>query len=510
MLPGFRGLSIDGLSKQADQIFRISSDIFAWGKRWARVCVEQGAVSQAWIARVDADSFVQWVAHWPPGPILHSFPHQLLDKVIQYGEPVTFQDHENLVSGGIFPLSHGGRVIGLVGLLSRQTDYFKWGTLAWINALTTIISDSFFQQESGREEQDAIEHAICRILQASLDVQDPLPDVLVLLASTVKADAITALRYNLPLQRFDLLAAHGLNAREIAKLKLYFETGPVGRVAEERQTIWIEDMLAAKPGTHPISQLTEEGFRSYLALPLIGHNDFLGILEIVWRKTPEIQTLDTGFLTRVAEQISFTMERSSIVKDLRHSNEGLSSAYNAMVEGLSRALELRDIETEGHTRRVSVLMMRFGEHMQIPSAQWDAIKQGALLHDIGKLGIPDAILLKPGSLTQREREVMQQHAMYGYRILAPIINLRQTLDIALYHHERWDGSGYPYGLKGEQIPLVARLFAVADVFDALTSDRPYRSAWSHSQAVEYLREQSGRLFDPKIVELFLEIVDQNR
>jgi HD-GYP domain-containing protein (c-di-GMP phosphodiesterase class II) len=179
-----------------------------------------------------------------------------------------------------------------------------------------------------------------------------------------------------------------------------------------------------------------------------------------------------------------------------------------MIEGLSRALELRDIETEGHTRRVSVLMTRFGKHMQIPSNQWDAIKQGALLHDIGKLGIPDAILLKPGSLTQRERQVMQQHAIYGYNILAPIISLRQTLDITLYHHERWDGSGYPYGLAGEQIPLVARLFAVVDVFDALTSDRPYRSAWSHMQTIEYLREQSGHLFDPQVVQLFLEIVDQ--
>ncbi|RPI93222.1 MAG: HD domain-containing protein [Chloroflexi bacterium] len=507
MLHDFRGLSTDGLSKQADQIFRISSDIFAWGKHWARICVEQGEVSQAWIARVDADSFIQWIAHWPPGPMLHSFPLHFLERVVQYAVPVTFQDHEDLVSGGVFPLLHAGRVIGLIGLLSRQTDYFKPGTVAWINALTGFISDSFFQQENHRKDQEAVEHSICRILQASLDLQDPLPGVLALLASAVKADAITALRYNLALRRFDLFTTHGFNARAVARLKLHFETAPVDRMAEERQPIWIEDMLVSEPGTSPVSPLAEEGFRSYLALPLIGHNDYLGLLEIVWRKTPEIPAWDTGFLARVAEQISLTMERSSIVRDLRRSNEGLISSYNAMIEGLSRALELRDIETEGHTRRVSVLMMRFGEHMQIPATQWDAIKQGALLHDIGKLGIPDAILLKPGSLTPRERQVMQQHAVYGYNILAPIINLRQTLDIALYHHERWDGSGYPYGLTGEQIPLVARLFAVADVFDALTSDRPYRSAWSHSQATEYLRDQAGRLFDPKIVELFLEIVD---
>ena len=472
--------------------------------------MEQGGVSQAWIARVDAGSVVQWVAHWPLGPILHSFPTPFLDRAIQYGEPVTFQDREELISGGVFPLFHEGRVIALIGLLSRQTDYFRPGALAWINVLTSIISDSFFQQENLRKDQEAIEHSICRILQASLDVQDPLPVILTLLAEVVKADAVTALRYDLPLQRFDLLSAHGLNAQAIAKLKLYFETGLTRKIAEERQPIWIEDMLVPRGDLRPVSQLAEEGFRSYLALPLIGHNDFLGILEIVWRNIPDIEACDTGFLGRVAEQISLAMERSSIVRDLRRSSEGLVSTYNAMIEGLSRALELRDIETQGHTRRVSVLMMRFGEHMRIPASQWDAIKQGALLHDIGKLGIPDAILLKPGSLTQPERKVMQQHAVYGYNILAPIINLRQTLDIALYHHERWDGSGYPYGLTGEQIPLVARLFAVADVFDALTSDRPYRPAWSHTQAVEYLREQAGRLFDPQVVELFLEIVDQLR
>ena len=179
-----------------------------------------------------------------------------------------------------------------------------------------------------------------------------------------------------------------------------------------------------------------------------------------------------------------------------------------MIEGLSRALELRDIETEGHTRRVSQLTMRLVKHVQIPADQWDSIRQGALLHDIGKLGIPDAILLKPGSLTPRERKVMQQHVQYGYNILVPIISSRHTLDITLYHHEHWDGKGYPYGLQAEQIPQVARLFAVVDVFDALTSDRPYRAAWSHSQALQYINVQAGRQFDPHVVELFLEIAGE--
>lgn len=478
------------------------------GERWARICVEQGGVSQAWIAHVNENNFVGWITHWPRQPILYPFPRDLVDKVIKFGEPATFQDHHELISGGIFPLFHKGQVIGLIGMLSNQTDYFTPRIITWMDVLTKIISESFFQKESPDSAHRLAEHSICSILQSSMDVVDPLPGVLELLSGVVQADALTVLSYKQSPQRFDLLSTYGLDPRVTAKLKLYFETGFGVGTAEQRKTIWIEDLQGSHLSPSAMSPLAEDGYRSYLALPLIGHNDFLGILEVLWRTPQRITSWNLDFLERMAEQLSFAMERSAIVKDLRHHNKQLASTYNAMIEGLSRALELRDLETEGHTRRVSILMMRFVEHMKISPDQWDAIRQGALLHDIGKLGIPDAILLKPGSLTKPERQVMQQHAVYGYNILAPITGQRPVLDIALYHHERWDGSGYPYGLKGEQIPLTARLFAVVDVFDALTSDRPYRSAWSHTQAIEYLKEQAGQQFDPQVVALFLQITSQ--
>jgi HD-GYP domain-containing protein (c-di-GMP phosphodiesterase class II) len=506
MLPNYRASCTDQRSQPADQAVQLPSDLLALEQHWTRVCVELGGASQAWIAHIGEDHSVQWTAHWPLDPILHPFPGEVVEHVIHSGELETFQDHEELVAGGIFPLVSDGQVIGLIGLLSTQTDFFRASTLAWIRALTSLISDRVFQVERSHGGSTLIEHSVCQLLQSSVDVGDPLPAVLELLANAVQADAMTALSYQSSLQRLDLLAAYKLGARETAKLKLSFETGLAGKAAREHKLIWIEDLWDS--GSRPISPLAPEGFRSYLALPLIGHNDLLGFLEVVWRTRQALRPSSLDLLERMAEQIAFTMERTSIMRDLRNRNRELASTYNAMIEGLSRALELRDLETEGHTRRVSILMMRFVEHMQIPSDQWDAVRQGALLHDIGKLGVPDAILLKPGSLTPRERKVMQQHAVYGYNVLAPIINLRQTLDIALYHHERWDGSGYPYGLKGEQIPLVARLFAVVDVFDALTSDRPYRSAWTHLQAIDYLKEQAGRQFDPRVVKLFLEITNQ--
>ncbi len=482
------------------------TDIRLWGDKWARICTEQDGIAQACVAIVDERRSVRWVANWPLDALPQHFSFETLQNVIQRRNVFIYQDHDELHSGCLFPLISQDRVIGLIGLVSNHTDYFKQAARDWIETLSRIMSDSLADFQHGGQALQA-EQFISRSLQASLDVRDPLPGILKTLAEELRADAITVLRYNGTSQRFEMLMSHGLDATALAKLNLLFETGFGGRASEKRRPIWIDDLQEPLRSNRPINCFDETGFRGYLSIPLIGHNDLVGALEIVWRSPQPAQMWNDHFLTRIAEQIAFAFERSSILKDLRLQNEELTMRYNAVIEGLSRTLELRDLETVGHTRRVSQLTMRLVEYMQISPDQWDAIRQGALLHDIGKLGIPDAILLKPGSLTDGERKVMQQHAMYGYNILAPIINLRQTLDIARYHHERWDGKGYPYGLIGEQIPLVARLFAVVDVFDALTSDRPYRSAWTHSKTLAYVQEQSGHIFDPQVVKFFLEIAE---
>ncbi|MDZ4132391.1 MAG: HD-GYP domain-containing protein, partial [Dethiobacteria bacterium] len=169
-------------------------------------------------------------------------------------------------------------------------------------------------------------------------------------------------------------------------------------------------------------------------------------------------------------------------------------------------LELRDQETEGHSERVTELTLTMARHMGISEGQIIHIYRGALLHDIGKMGVSDTILLKPGSLTEREWEIMHRHPIYAYEMLAPIAYLKPALYIPYCHHEKYDGSGYPRGLKGEAIPLEARIFAVIDVFDALTSDRPYRKAWSREEALEFIKKESGTHFDPQVVDLFLDLI----
>ncbi len=187
---------------------------------------------------------------------------------------------------------------------------------------------------------------------------------------------------------------------------------------------------------------------------------------------------------------------------LREANAQLLSAYEATIEGWSHAMDLRDRETEGHSQRVTQLTVKMSQALGLGNDDIMHIRRGALLHDMGKIGIPDAILHKPGPLTDDEWVLMRKHPQFAFDMLYPIEYLRPALEIPFNHHEKWDGTGYPRGLKGEEIPMAARMFAVVDVWDALTSDRPYRPAWSEEQALTYIREQSGKHFDPNAVDLF--------
>ncbi len=183
--------------------------------------------------------------------------------------------------------------------------------------------------------------------------------------------------------------------------------------------------------------------------------------------------------------------------------EELAQAYDVTLEGWARALELRDELTEGHTRRVTEMTLKLARLLKLSDADLVQIRRGAFLHDIGKMGIPDAILHKPGPLTDEERNIIEQHTQYAYDMLSKIPFLQDAIDIPYCHHEHWDGHGYPRGLKGERIPLFARIFAVVDVWDALTSDRPYRRAWKKAEARQYILDRAGTQFDPRMVEVFL-------
>lgn len=249
--------------------------------------------------------------------------------------------------------------------------------------------------------------------------------------------------------------------------------------------------------------------QSALYVPMLAKGEILGVLQVHSHTRERFHPSDADLLTLVGNTAAITMANASLFKDVQHANDELIQAYDTTLEGWARALELRDQETEGHSKRVAALTLRLAQAAGIQNETLDHIRRGALLHDIGKMGISDNILLKPGPLTREERTIMQKHPVYAYQLLFPIAYLRPALEIPYCHHEKWDGSGYPRGLKGKQIPLAARIFAVIDVWDALRSERPYRPAWSDQAALEYIRAQATIHFDPDLVELFLRLVEKD-
>jgi putative nucleotidyltransferase with HDIG domain len=251
-----------------------------------------------------------------------------------------------------------------------------------------------------------------------------------------------------------------------------------------------------------MKRLIGEGFVTYIGVPLLAKGRVQGLLEIFHRSLlqPDGDWLD--FMETLASQAAIALDNATLFEELQKSNADLSRAYDTTLDGWSRALDLRDKETEGHSARVTDMTLSLARLMGFKQEQLTHIRRGALLHDIGKMGVPDSILLKPGPLDDAEWAIMKMHPVYAVELLSPIEHLRPALDIPYSHHEKWDGSGYPRGLKGEQIPLEARIFAVVDVWDALRSNRPYRAGWPVERVVEHIRAGSGSHFDPRVVEAF--------
>jgi PAS domain S-box-containing protein len=283
--------------------------------------------------------------------------------------------------------------------------------------------------------------------------------------------------------------------------------GYAGLIALFRQKIYIPGL--AEHRTEWIEtrhSWEEEGFTSYIGLPLVSKGQVKGVLELFTRSPIRPNTEWLNYLTILAGQVAIAIDNSTLFEDLQQSNKNLSLAYDLTLEGWARALELRDKETEGHSQRVLQMTLDLAKELGLTGEALVHIRRGALLHDIGKMGIPDSILLKPGPLTEAEWMVMRKHPVFAHQLLSPVPFLHPAIDIPYCHHERWDGSGYPRGLKEEEIPLAARIFSVIDAWDALHDDRPYRKAWPEEQVKSYLREQAGKCFDPAVVKAFFSLL----
>ena len=350
--------------------------------------------------------------------------------------------------------------------------------------------------------------AIDLAITSSFDLQTTLEIILQHILTQLRVDAAAILVFDETSRELEFAAGSGFRGSAITGLRLRLGEDYAGRAALERRLVHVPDLSRAE---HPLSRVeltADEGFVSFYAAPLIAKGKVKGVLEIFQRSmlNPDTEWLD--FFQTLAGQTAIAVDNAELFHDLQLSNSSLLLAYDKTIEGWSRALDLRDKETEGHTQRVTELTMKLAREFGFAEEELLRIRWGALLHDIGKMGVPDHILLKPEPLTEEEQITMQKHPQYAYDLLKPIAFLQPTLNIPYCHHEKWDGTGYPRGLKGEDIPMSARQFAIADVWDALTSDRPYRPAWTREQALTYIREQSGQQFDPQVVELFFKVIEE--
>lgn len=325
------------------------------------------------------------------------------------------------------------------------------------------------------------------------------------ITTNLNADAAAILVFDPHSQLLRFAAGRGFLTGTLKHTSLRVGEGYAGQAALERKIIHIPDLTQDLGELKRSPKFSQERFVVYFGVPLIARGQINGVLEVMHRQPFQPDREWMEFLQILAGQVAIAIDNTSLMQELQRTNDELSMAYDATLESWSMALEMRDHGTQGRHKVLAELTVKIAQQLRVNDNELIHIRRGALLHDVGKIAIPDSILKKPGPLTEKEWETIRQHPVYAYQLLSPIPTLKYAVDIPYCHHERWNGSGYPRGLKETQIPLSARIFAVVDVWDALQSEKPYRRAWSTQETLEYIEAHSGKLFDPTVVETFLQM-----
>ncbi|MBA4383660.1 MAG: hypothetical protein C0410_02900 [Anaerolinea sp.] len=413
----------------------------------------------------------------------------------------------NPLCGVTLPLRTTNSVIGVINISTESERSFIDEDIKLLTTLSEIAGNaiqtiSLKEQTEQRLMRLTALSSIDRAISSSFDMMVSFEILVSNVISQLKMDAADVLLYNPHSQLLEYSTGQGFWSNVIESAVLRLGESLAGKAAVTREMVVVKNLIDSNI-LFANQQLAKEQFVSYYGVPLVAKGELRGVLEVFSRTqhTPDDDWVN--FLKSLAEQAAIAIDNTEMFENLRRSNMELVMAYNATIEGWSHALDLRDKETEGHTQRVTEITERLVRAFNFPDNQIKYVRWGALLHDIGKMGVPDGILLKPGPLSEEEWVIMRRHPQYAFEMLAPISYLAQAIDIPYCHHEKWDGTGYPRGLKGEQIPLSARFFAVVDIWDALCSDRPYRKAWPHEKVIEHIRSLSGTHLDPEVVDFCL-------
>jgi len=454
----------------------------------------------------DPNEILQWVREFAETTFL---PKALYSTVLKLIEPI----HRLLGIRSVLsvPLISSDQIIGLIDITSKGE--FTAEDLERVRTISRQVTAAILRKQAEERAQLQLRrlralNEIDRVINASLDMHLSLDILLSEMLSELNVDAASVLLLNPVSQMLEYVDGKGFHTPQIKYSRMRIGEGLAGQVGLERKPLHIFSPDGVDDRNKRAELFRNEKFVEYYGVPLVSKGVLKGVLEIFHRSPLSPDPSWSKCLETLGEQAAIAVNNAQLFEEIQRYNLELVTAYDATIAGWSRALDLRDKETEGHSQRVTELTLQLAQRMGMNEIELQYVRRGSLLHDIGKLGVPDHILFKPDKFTEEEWEVMRRHPVYAHEMLLPIDYLRPAIDIPYCHHEKWDGTGYPRGLKGDQIPLAARIFAVVDVWDALRSDRPYRPGWSPEQAHAYIVEQSGKHFDPKVVEVFLELIGE--
>lgn len=371
------------------------------------------------------------------------------------------------------------------------------------NSLQLLQSKVSEHLHTGQRQLNALV-GVGHVINSSLGLESVLDEVMDSVIALMRAErGLIMLRDER--DEFPVKAARGMDHVSLEGDDFSVSNTIVRRVAETGKPV-LTTNAQNDPRFEQQKSVVEKNLRSILCVPLTLKDEIIGVIFVDSRVYSGLfEDDDLEILSAFADQAAVAIDNARLFEGLEQANKELREAYDATLKGWAMALELRDRETEGHTQRVTALTEVLARKFDFDEDEMEHIKRGALLHDIGKMAIPDGILLKEGKLTLTERKFMELHPLFAKDMLEPIEFLRPAMDIPYCHHEKWDGSGYPRNLRGHEIPFAARIFAVVDVWDALTSDRPYRGPMDPDKVRKIIREESGRHFDPRVVDAFLAI-----
>lgn len=481
---------------QATQLFELDNVLLAVGDR-PQQTMQVEAASGEW------RSLIGQQLRLPDAP---RTGREMRNLIKEHVPAVLIENGEQNVMG--IPLVAQDILVGILWFSRNQPHLTE--SLQLLGVFGEMVANAIHRARQMETTQHRLQrlaalHDIDRAITHNTDLNVTLNIILGHVVSQLKVDAAAILLLNTTNQHIEYAVGTGFASHRIRSASIRIDTCNAGQVRMAADLSGVRKIFNCKDICLPLHLVELEGFSTHYGTPLVIRGQVKGVLELFNRSELNPDEEWFSFLETLATQTAIAVDNAELFNGLQLSNTELTLAYETALEGWVRALDLRDEETEWHTRRVTEMTLHLASAMGVDSSELIHIRRGALLHDIGKMGVSDRILNKNGPLSEAEWTIMKRHPVYARDLLTPITYLQPSIEIPYFHHEKWDGSGYPDGLKADAIPFSARIFAVVDVWDALRSDRPYRPAWSTNQARRYLRDQSSIHFDPQVVEKFFEL-----